>query len=625
MTPAQEKRIRRMILQGCKPRWTGSVATFCEKEVVFREPKLSGPFSFAGREYLRELADAWGDDSVKDMVGVMGTRTGKTRSVFGGLAWRIAHSPTRALWVMPNSHGTGGAQNVSRTRFQPMLRASPLLSAMIPKGAKRHEFKSLQMIINGSIIDLSGANSPANLAGNPCDCVIQDETDKYATRGEKEAHPSRLADERAKEFSNPKRVKFSTPTLYSGLIWQEFLKTDMRRREVPCPHCGKFVIFAWSPQHTVLPKTGKEAYVKWDRAAKLADGKWDEDKVMATAHAECPHCKGHIRDEHKVEMDRQGKWVPTKTASPGYRGWHLPSMYSVSTETTFGRMAVRFIQAQDSLLGIKSFINSDLAEPDIGQDSQSIRSELIALRVEMTAEWWPILTIDCQAKGPNFFWYVVRFWNGGDSNGVEAGPAGTWDDLRAAQLKHKVRDVDVIVDSGWGARDYAEVYAMCARYSTIQPPKPGKVPLLAGWIPSKGQPKYRTWRDEKTGLVLPWRYDEDRPIDPFSGTSDAGKVGMVLFEYSGDFFKDILHRLRSGKSKHKWCVVEAMATEEYWRHMDGETKATIVSRHSGATKHQWERRSKYWPNHLWDCETGQIAAASHRGLVEPNEPETKGE
>jgi hypothetical protein len=384
----------------------------------------------------------------------------------------------------------------------------------------------------------------------------------------------------------------------------------MRRRQVPCPHCGKFVIFAWSPTHSILPKTGLEAYVKWDQSAKHKDGRWDEDKVLATAHAECPHCKGKIRDEHKVEMDRQGKWVATKQASPGYRGWHLPSMYSVSTETTFGRMAVRFIQAQDSLLGLQNFINSDLAEPYIGQDTQSVRTELIAARVEITAEWKPQLTVDCQARGPNFFWYVVRFWNGGNSDGVEAGGAGTFDDLRAIQGKHKIPDPSVFLDSGWGARDYAEVYATCARYSEILP-RQGKVPLCVGWTPAKGQPKYCTWLDKETGMRVP--YSADTIVDPFAGTADGGKVGMPLFEFSGDAFKDVLARLRSGKTKHKWRVLEAMSNDEYWRHMDGEIKQSVKNRNTGMTKYQWAPRSKHWPNHMFDCEVLQVAAATFFG------------
>jgi hypothetical protein len=598
------------------PRWSGSVASWCAGNVRFQEPKLSGPFNFSGREYLREILDAWGDDTVKDMVGVMGTRTGKTRAVFGGLAWRIKHNPTRCLWVMPNSHGTGGAQNVSRTRFQPMIRSSPALASMIPRGAQRHEFKTLQMIINGSIIDLAGSNSPANLAGNPCDCVVQDETDKYQARGDREAHPSRLADERAKEFANPKRIKFSTPTLFSGLIWQEFLKTDMRRRHVPCPHCGKFVVFAWSERFSVLPKLGCEAYVRWDQDARTADG-WDEDKVHSSAYAECPFCKGKIRDEHKVEMDRQGVWKPTRIGSPYFRGWHLPSMYSVSAETSFGRMAVRFLQAKRSLEGLHNFVNSDLAEPYIGQENQSKRVELITSKLEVTAEWVKLLEVDCQAKGPEYFWLVVRAWNGGNSEGIEAVGVGTFEDVRDIQKKHGIQDAAVMIDSGFGARDDAEVYRTCARFCEIIPSGQGGRPMAVGWMPAKGMPTRRRWKDEN-GLLVPYYL---RSIDPFMGTADAGKVSMTLFEFAGSAFKDILDSLRKGKGGYTWKVSESMSTETYWRHMDAEIKSERFNQSTGVSTYDWKPRSRHWPNHLFDCEVMQVAHAAFLGLFEI--PETK--
>jgi hypothetical protein len=609
------------------PRWTGSVASFVEGTVKFNEPKLSGAFSFAGREYLREMLDSWSDEDVTDMVGCMGTRTGKTRVVFGGLGWKIKHSPTRALWVMPNAQGTGGAQNVSRTRFQPMIRSTPCLAELIPRGARRHEFKSLQMIIGGSVIDLTGSNSPANLASNPCDTVIQDECDKYKRQGQAEADPSKLADQRCKEFSTPKRIKFSTPTLVSGIVWQELMKSDLRRRFMPCPHCNPkaklplpdvvtatakgWIVLAWSAQYTVIAKTGCEAYVRWDSKAKQ-NGEWDLDRVEATAHAECPHCKGKILDTHKVWMDKHGQWRATQKGSPRYRGWHLPSMYSVSSETTFGRMAVRFLTAKKSIAGLQDFINSDLAEPYQAQDSLGDRVELIVSQLECTAEWKKIMTIDCQAVAP-YFWYVVRAWNGANSEGIEAGQAHTWDDLTGIQKRNTVGNVGVIVDSGFGAKSDAEVYRECAasEHCKIVKRKIG-LPIAIGWMPAKGMPGSRRFPDPETKLQLPYRL---QPIDPFLGTPDAGKISMDLFEFSADFYKDILANLRRGQGGFKWAVAEAMATEEYWRHLDGQYKIAVENRFDGRIKMMWKKRHRYWPDHMFACEVMNVAGASFFGLL----------
>ncbi len=631
MTTTQRSRILALFHALFAPRWKGSVADWCETNIRFNEPKLSGPMSFAGRQYFREPLEFWADEDLTDGVLCWGTRTGKTRINFGGLAWKIVNSPTRALWVMPNSQGTGGAQNVSRTRFQPMIRATQCLAELIPAGARRHEFKSMQMMMNGSIIDVTGANSPANLAGNPCDTVIQDEVDKYQRRGEAEADPSKLADNRCKEFSTPKRFKNSTPTLVSGIIWQELLKSDIRRRFLPCPFCNAsgahnlppvgvfpnaenakgWILFAWSERFTVLKKTGCEAYVKWDKTAKDAKGNWDLDKVEATAHAECPHCHKQIRDAHKVWMDENGEWRATQTGTPRHRGWHLPSMYSVSAETTFGRMAVRFLTAKKSIIGLQDFINSDLAEPYQSQDTMGDRVEIITSKLEITAEWNKLMTVDCQAKAPHF-WYVVAAWNGPNSDGIEAGSCDTWDEVRKVQIRNGVKDVGVFIDSGWGAKSDAEVYRECVSAENCQLiQRPNGLPMAVGWIPLKGMPGYKRWKEEESGLMVPFYL---RSMDPFIGSAQAGMVSMQLFEFSADFYEDILEILRKNK-KFRFAISEQMNNEEFFRHMDGTIKATKINKFTGHTEERWIARHRYWPNHIRDCYRNQCAAASFHKLL----------
>lgn len=588
----------------------GRVSDWCARELLFNEPNCHGRFSFAGREYLREPLDCWSDTGVTDEVLCFGTRTGKTRTIFGGLAWVVVHEPARVLYVMPNTHGTGGARNVATTRWQPMLRASPVLSRLIPAGARRHDFKSLQQRLGGSIVDWAGSNSPANLASNPARIVVQDEVDKYCRHGEAEADPSKLADERCKEFSNPKRFKASTPTLVSGLIWQELLKTDLRRRFLPCPHCGRHVVFAWSPTYCLLPRTGAEAYVRWDPQAKHDVGGWDLDRVVASAHAECPHCQGRILDAHKPQMDRAGEWRPTQTGASGYRGYHLPSLYAITRQTTFGQMAKRFLLAKRSIAGLQGFINSDLAEPYQAQDTVRQRVELITAKFDVTAEWKKLQTADCQASAPHF-WTAVRAWNGAHSEGLFAGSCDTWDELRALQLRYGVDDLGVVVDSGWGSRSDADVYRHCAQYGAIEP-RPARLPVHYGWMPAKGMPGHKRWLQPETGLYVPYFL---RPLDPYLGTADSGKVELNLFEFSADFFKDLLENLRQGRGGFRWAVAESMATEEYWRHLDGQVKVAKENKFDGRIRMVWMKRHRYWPDHLFACEVMQVAVANFFGLL----------
>jgi DNA-directed RNA polymerase subunit RPC12/RpoP len=624
MTPAQHSRLVALFMQLVQPRSTKSVSEWCSEHIRFNEPKCTGPFSFHGREYLREPLNCCGDDDVTDITCVMATRTGKTRICYGGLAWIIANDSVRALYVKAKSKGPAGAEDDARTRFIPMLRASPVLAAMIPGGIRRHDFKTAQQIIGSSIVDWTGSNSASSLASNPCRVVIQDEVDKFNTTRKRdddgnvvEADASALADERCKEFSNPKRFKVSTPTLPNGLIWQSLMKSDLRRFFVPCPHCGKHVVFAWSKDFSVLPATGNEAFVRWDDSAKRDDGTWDFERVEATAHAECPHCHGKILDMHKAEMIRRGEWRPTQTGAPGHHGYHLPSMYASHRETNFGRMAVRFLQACTSPDGPRGFINSDLAEPYASQDFHAARIERVS-NVEVLAEWVKQMTVDVQQKAPNF-WHIIRAFGGREIVGLKGGPLDSWDDVRAAQVGAGVKDAAVIIDSGYGSKEDAGVYRECAQYGEMFPDPATNRKHHLGWTPAKGWERDRRWRDKRTGIMLPFGYT---PIDPYMGTSEAGVIIADRFDFAADFFKDVLQRLREGRDPNvNWTISKELDNDEYHTHMRGQVKREVMRYNRWTT--QWMRRHRHAPDHLFACEVMQVAAAAALGLIVLNEEKKK--
>ena len=609
MTPDQRLFTLQLIAGFFAPRYTESASSFCERTLHFDEPDNRGPYTLAGREYAREPLDSFTDDTVTDGVGVFGSQSGKTGIIMGGAACIIKNEPSRIFWVMPTRDTVS---KFARTRWMPFVRAS--MPELIPKGAKRHDFSTFVQQIGNSIVDMVWSNSPAALASVPARVVILDEVDKFAEGGKKEADALNLAQQRTKRFSNPKRYYFSTPTIVEGLIWQELLKSDMRRRFLPCPHCHKHVVFAWSAAYTVLPKTGAEAYVAWDKEAKRKDGDWDLDRVERSARFACPHCGGHIRDDHKTSMDRDGVWKPTKTTQveAGYRGWHLPSLYASSAQTNVGKLAVKFLQQKHSLLGLQGFINGDLAEPYQSQDRQAERVELITSRIEVTAEWTKAMMVDCQQKSP-LFWFVIRAWNGGDSTGVFKGHCDTWDEVVDAQNGQKVQDGCVMVDSGFGARSESDVYLECARHAELVDrsiAEPPLRPLWVGWLPAKGFPVRKRWKDKATGLEIPYTI---REVDPFYGTTGQGESAMPLFEFSGDIFADILDNLRSGKGGYKWQVEESVADDEYWSHLDAEIKDAQFNPKTGKTVYQWRLINRHRLNHLKDCERMQIAYASFQG------------
>ena len=337
------------------------------------------------------------------------------------------------------------------------------------------------------------------------------------------------------------------------------------------------------------------------------------DQVFRSARFQCPHCAGHILDGHKTTMNRNGIWIPTKTASSGFVSRHLPSLYACTPETSIGNLAMKFLNAKKSLLGLQGFINGDLAEPYQSQDRQRERIELVSkVQIEMGDEWKKQLTADCQFNSPHF-WYVVRGFSGKASEGIDAGSCDTIEDLRAVQLRpgYNIHDAAVMLDSGHGAKSDASIYKNCARFGEILP-RNSLLPLHMGWMPAKGMPENKRWKNED-GLLVPFFLQS---IDPYVGTSEAGQIEMSLFEFSSDYIKDILEDLRKGEAGHKWSVSPQMDNEEYWRHLDAKIKVAEFNKRTGRTVMKWQKRSQHWPDHLDDCEIMQIGLAAFFGIID---------
>lgn len=584
-------------------------ADWCVSHLRFDEAGNHGPFTVDNCEYIVEPLNTFADKSVNDVVLCWGSQTRKTGTLMGGMCWALVNDPAGAIWVTPTRDL---AAKFSRQRWRKMLAASPGVSGIV--SARRVEHTTLnQIFLNGAALNFVGSNSAANLAMMPCRRVVMDEVDKFPCELRAESDAVALAEQRTKNSPDPQRWKTSTPTVFENLIWQEMLRGDFRRWNVPCPHCAGLIVLAWSPGYSCIPACGNEAHVYWEKTAKRDDGTWCLDTVRQTAHAQCPHCGGKILDEHKPRMNRGGRWVATRAAPGNFRSYHLPSLYSCAPECGFGKLAVKFLEQTHSLHGAQSFINGDLAEPRSAQH-QAAQQRAAVIEVDAASPGVDVMTVDCQARAP-FFWYVVRRWRDADASSVAlaCGSVDTWDELDAVQKAHGVQDAAVMVDSGYGARADADVYRACAARGELTE-RAGARPLLVGWMPGKGIGGRRSWttRDSNGSMVkAPHRTVE---IDPFIGTEHGGKCAIELFEFSTDSAKDLLEMLRVS-SVFRWGAVEAVANDpEYCKHMNSEHKMRVWK--NGRSQWKWELRSHHSANHLFDCEVMQVAMAGKLGLLE---------
>ena len=593
-----------------RPKPKQTVVEWAEQNIRLsrRQTEHPGPFTTSTRPYMREPMEAWRLPGVTECVLCWGSQTAKTTTLMAGAAWMLVEDPSPILWLLPNETL---ARSFSKTRWMAMLEDCPPAIAEFP--SDRHKLTHLEQHFRGCTLNFIGSNSPANLASRPVRILVADEVDKFADASSKEADSLSLAEQRLKAFGSSKVFLTSTPTLVEGRIWQRYLQGDQRHFYIPCPHCGKHVKLLW-PQ------------VKWDPEARGADGKWNFQAVQASARYDCQECGRPISDAQKVVALRAGEWRPENTAAPaGVLSYHLSSLYSPDRKCTWGAIACQFLRDKHSLLGLQGFINGTLAEPfERDEDFRAERVERIVATAptstsDSTTTTVRLLTVDCQARAPHF-WFVVRDWTIAEattaSTLIRAGSAMTWEDLRAIQAQAGIADPNVIIDSGYGAKSDAEVYRQCGRFSEYNPQcVRNGVPVLMGWMPAKGMPSRKLFHVEG-GAQQPWTIAYR---DPFHGTADAGRCLIMLLEFASEWFKDLLATLRDPARGAdfgvEWAVAKEAATEEYWRHMDSEFLDERVNGLTGRVKREWVKRSQRWPNHLFDCEVMQIAAAMSLDLL----------
>ncbi len=429
-----------------------------EKNFIFDEEEIKGPWTFDGRNYLRKLVNDNALVEVREQTAVTGTGCGKSISYIGGICWKIKFKPCRSLWVMPASKGEGGSSNFAGTRFLPDIEKTECLNAMVPSdGQKRFKLNKQFIRLNGAHIGFVGSNSPSQIASNRCSDIRMDETDKFKGKLGNEAGTNALVRNRVKGIVDFQIFDTSTPTVADGIIWPRLLRSNLHFYFVPCPHCnaGKhgttesereielkakkckgWMVYAWSEQFSQgLPRDIKTrdfkasipfGYVFWDKDSKGKDGIWNYEAVKETAHILCPHCQGKIFDSKKVGkkfypdpavkqwMDENGVWIKVKDGVPGHVGYHASSLYApvINDESTWGGAAVQFLaSAESGGEDMRDFINSVLALPEIGQQFiDATRIELgKGINQNNSILRWLELSGDRQAKYPGF-WYVVRSW-----------------------------------------------------------------------------------------------------------------------------------------------------------------------------------------------------------------------
>lgn len=226
---------------------------------------------------------------ISAMCGTQLLKTSLLENVFG----YFAHlDPCPMLLVQPKDDA---AQGFSKERIAPMIRASPVLRALVGTGKSRTGDDTLAYkAFPGGFLAIVGAGSRDNLARRAIRVAMFDEVDKY--EGFTVGDPIDMGEDRTSTFTSDwLSIRVCSPELEgTSRIEREYNKGDQRRPSVACPHCGhRLFLDFWK-------------HVDWDKDA------YGEHRPE-TAAIYCEACGARWSEGDRLRATWTARWHQTRS------------------------------------------------------------------------------------------------------------------------------------------------------------------------------------------------------------------------------------------------------------------------------------------------------------------------
>lgn len=541
------------------------------------------------------------------LAGLGKVPTHNTKILNITIGYYMDQDPAPIMGVQPTIED---AKGYSGDEITPMLRDVPVLRALVGDPAvktagqtiKRKEFP-------GGVLQLVGANSATGFRRVSRRIILLDEIDAYPASAGDDGDPVELAEKRSEYFHNRKIVAMSTPLLEgSSRIKQLFEEGDQRRFHVPCPHCGHRDFLKFSPEA--------------DRGHWMA---WD-DGDPETAHFVCRESGCVIEHHDKLGMLESGEWI-AEAPFAGHASFHIWAAYSTSPNSTWAKIAAKFLKVKDKPTQFRVFVNTVLGETWVDR-GQAPKWRLLfrrreAYRIGTVPRPVEVLTGGVDVQKDRFVWEVVGWGLDKQAWVIDAGilwgdtsDAATWRQLDAL-LGREYPSADgarlwsiakLAIDSGYNTQ---EVYNWARKYRI-------------GWrvIACKGVATARSLLGTASAVELNisgrriangykiW------PVAPHIAKTELyGWLGLGLDPDDDDIDP-------AGDTPPGYVHFPEL-DEEFFKQLTGEQLVSVINKKTGFTTHQWQLIPGR-ENHWLDTHVLNRAAAAAIGLDRVAPPPTPG-
>jgi phage terminase large subunit GpA-like protein len=296
--------------------------------------KEPGPWRTDRVPHSKAIMDALSpSDPCQEVTFVAGTQVAKTEIGNNFIGYIIDVSPAPAMMVYPTS-ATG--KRTSKTRIAKMIEAMPRLSQKISDASRDGANSQNLKMFPGGLLVTAGANSAAELKMQPVRFVFEDEVDEYPDDVEGQGPADVLAEKRTDTYESSKKIyRASTTTRKaSSKIWRHLGRSNLQRRNVPCPHCNAMQVLRWQGFRYEVKKIWTVTRDDDGEIVQVPEGtegakSRDTDEVQDVWY-ECAHCQGRIEERHKPWMfdNERARWVAENPHITRHQGFHLPTYYS---------------------------------------------------------------------------------------------------------------------------------------------------------------------------------------------------------------------------------------------------------------------------------------------------------